>query len=35
VRTSGAGTAEFSKLIADEQKMWADVIKAGNLKFGN
>jgi tripartite-type tricarboxylate transporter receptor subunit TctC len=35
VRTSGAGTEEFSKLIADEQKMWADVIKAGNLKFDN
>ena len=35
VRPTGAGTAEFSKLIADEQKLWADVIKAGNLKFGN
>ena len=31
----GSGTAEFSKIIADEQKLWADVIKAGNLKFGN
>jgi len=35
VRTTGTGTAEFSKIIADEQKLWADVIKAGNLKFGN
>ncbi len=33
VRPTGTGTAEFSKLIADEQKMWSDVIKAGNLKF--
>lgn len=31
----GSGTAEFSKVIADEQKLWAEVIKAGNLKFGN
>jgi tripartite-type tricarboxylate transporter receptor subunit TctC len=35
VKPSGAGTAEFSKLIADEQKMWADVIKTGNLKIEN
>lgn len=35
VKPTGAGTAEFSKLIADEQKMWSGVIKAGNLKFGN
>jgi tripartite-type tricarboxylate transporter receptor subunit TctC len=35
VRPTGTGTAEFSKLIGEEQKMWADVIKAGNLKFGN
>lgn len=35
VNPTGAGTAEFSKLIAEEQKMWADVIKSGNLKFGN
>jgi tripartite-type tricarboxylate transporter receptor subunit TctC len=35
VRPTGSGTAEFSKIIADEQKMWADVIKAGNLKFEN
>ena len=34
VNPTGAGTADFAKLIADEQKMWADVIKAGNLKFG-
>lgn len=35
VRTTGAGSAEFSKIIAEEQKMWSDVIKAGNLKFDN
>jgi tripartite-type tricarboxylate transporter receptor subunit TctC len=35
VRPSGAGPAEFSKLIAEQQRMWAGVIKAGNLKFGN
>jgi len=35
VRPTGMGSAEFSKVIADEQKMWSDVIKAGNLKFGN
>jgi len=34
VNPTGAGTEDFSKLIADEQKMWADVIKTGNLKFG-
>lgn len=34
VNPTGAGTDDFAKLIADEQKMWADVIKAGNLKFG-
>ncbi|MGE3989025.1 Bug family tripartite tricarboxylate transporter substrate binding protein [Pseudorhodoplanes sp.] len=34
VRPKGSGTEEFSKIIADEQKLWADVIKAGNLKFG-
>jgi tripartite-type tricarboxylate transporter receptor subunit TctC len=34
VRPKGSGTAEFSKIIADEQKLWAEVIKAGNLKFG-
>ncbi len=33
VNPAGSGTAEFSKLIADEQTMWAGVIKAGNLKF--
>jgi tripartite-type tricarboxylate transporter receptor subunit TctC len=33
VNPTGSGTAEFTKLIAEEQKMWADVIKAGNLKF--
>jgi tripartite-type tricarboxylate transporter receptor subunit TctC len=31
----GSGTEAFAKVIADEQKLWADVIKAGNLKFGN
>jgi tripartite-type tricarboxylate transporter receptor subunit TctC len=31
----GSGTDAFTKVIADEQKLWADVIKAGNLKFGN
>jgi tripartite-type tricarboxylate transporter receptor subunit TctC len=31
----GSGTDAFAKVIADEQKLWADVIKAGNLKFGN
>ncbi len=35
VRPSGAGPVEFSKLIAEQQAMWSDVIKAGNLKFGN
>jgi len=35
VRPTGMGTEDFSKLIASEQKMWSDVIKAGNLKFGN
>ena len=35
VRPTGTGTEEFSKIIADEQKMWTDVIKAGNLKFEN
>lgn len=34
VNPTGAGTDDFAKLIADEQKMWADVIKAGSLKFG-
>ncbi len=31
----GSGTEAFSKVIADEQKLWSEVIKAGNLKFGN
>jgi len=31
----GSGTDEFSRIIADEQKLWAEVIKAGNLKFAN
>jgi tripartite-type tricarboxylate transporter receptor subunit TctC len=31
----GSGTDAFAKIIADEQKLWADVIKTGNLKFGN
>jgi tripartite-type tricarboxylate transporter receptor subunit TctC len=31
----GSDTAAFSKIIADEQTLWANVIKAGNLKFGN
>jgi len=35
VRPTGTGTEEFTKIIADEQKMWSDVIKAGNLKFEN
>jgi tripartite-type tricarboxylate transporter receptor subunit TctC len=35
VRPTGTGTAEFTRVIADEQKMWSDVIKAGNLKFEN
>ena len=35
VNPTGSGTAEFTKLIAQEQKMWADVIKAGNLKFAD
>jgi len=35
VRPTGTGTEDFSKIIADEQKMWTDVIKAGNLKFAN
>lgn len=34
VRPRGSGPEEFSKVIADEQKLWAEVIKAGNLKFG-
>lgn len=33
VNPTGSGTAEFAKLIAEEQKMWANVIKTGNLKF--
>jgi tripartite-type tricarboxylate transporter receptor subunit TctC len=32
---NGLGSEQFSKIIADEQKLWAEVIKAGNLKFGN
>ena len=35
VKPTGTGTEEFSKLIAEEQKMWGGVIKAGNLKFDN
>jgi tripartite-type tricarboxylate transporter receptor subunit TctC len=35
VNPTGSNTTEFATLIAAEQKMWADVIKAGNLKFGN
>ncbi len=35
VKPTGAGTDDFSRLIAEEQKMWSGVIKAGNLKFGN
>lgn len=35
VKPTGAGTEEFSKLIASEQKMWSEVIKAGNLTFAN
>jgi tripartite-type tricarboxylate transporter receptor subunit TctC len=35
VRPTGLGTKEFTKLIADEQKMWSGVIKAANLKFEN
>jgi tripartite-type tricarboxylate transporter receptor subunit TctC len=35
VRPTGTGTEGFTKAIADEQRMWTDVIKAGNLKFEN
>ena len=35
VKPTGTGTEGFSKLIAEEQKMWSGVIKAGNLKFDN
>ncbi len=35
VKPTGAGTEDFSRLIAEEQKMWSSVIKAGNLKFGS
>jgi tripartite-type tricarboxylate transporter receptor subunit TctC len=35
VKPTGAGTEDFSRLIAEEQKMWSGVIKAGNLKFGS
>ncbi len=35
VRPTGTASDEFTKIIADEQKMWSDVIKAGNLKFDN
>ena len=35
VRPTGTGTEEFSRIIAEEQKMWSGVIKAGNLKFDN
>jgi tripartite-type tricarboxylate transporter receptor subunit TctC len=33
VKVTGSGTEDFARLIAAEQKMWADVIKAGDLKF--
>jgi hypothetical protein len=35
VKPTGAGTEDFSRLIAEEQKMWSSVIKTGNLKFGS
>jgi tripartite-type tricarboxylate transporter receptor subunit TctC len=35
VRPTGTGTDGFTKVIETEQKMWSDVIKAGNLKFEN
>jgi tripartite-type tricarboxylate transporter receptor subunit TctC len=35
VKPTGAGTEDFSRLIAEEQKLWSGVIKAGNLKFGS
>ncbi len=33
VNPAGSDSADFAKLIAEEQTMWAGVIKAGNLKF--
>ncbi len=35
VNPSGAGTEEFTKIIADEQQLWREVIAAGKLKFEN
>jgi tripartite-type tricarboxylate transporter receptor subunit TctC len=35
VKPTGAGTEDFSRLIAEEQKMWSSVIKTGNMKFGS
>jgi tripartite-type tricarboxylate transporter receptor subunit TctC len=35
VNPTGAGSEEFSKIIADEQKLWREVIAAGKLKFEN
>jgi len=35
VNPTGTGSEEFSKIIADEQNLWREVIAAGKLKFEN
>jgi tripartite-type tricarboxylate transporter receptor subunit TctC len=35
VNPTGTGTDEFTRIIADEQKLWREVIAAGKLKFEN
>lgn len=35
VNPNGAGSEEFTRIIADEQKLWREVIAAGKLKFEN